>query len=107
VYDVIQDAGVFVLFSSMCLELVEVLPLYYTRQQVEWVFGLGKNYADLLPLCVASLEVLCGYLFLVFVVMVVFKLLQNVLRGSGVLPLFLFLVLCNLKCRVYECRVII
>ncbi|MCL2135650.1 MAG: hypothetical protein FWH37_08950, partial [Candidatus Bathyarchaeota archaeon] len=44
--------------------------------------------------------------FLVFVVTVVFKLLQNVLRGSGVSPLSLFLVLRNLKCKVYESRII-
>ena len=39
------------------------------------MFGLGKNYVDLLFLCVVFLGVLCGCLFLVFVVMVVFKLL--------------------------------
>lgn len=31
-----------------------ILPMYYTRQQVEQVFDISKNYADLLPIRVQS-----------------------------------------------------
>jgi hypothetical protein len=36
------------------METSEILPLYYTRQQIEQIFDIGKNYADLLPLRVQS-----------------------------------------------------
>ena len=106
VYDVIAGQGVFVLVSSRRIALDKVLPLYYTRQQIEQVFDIGKNYADLLPLRVASEEAFRGHLFLTFVVTVVFKLLQDALRGSAVSPLSLFFVLRNQKCKVYDTRVI-
>ncbi|MDR2203553.1 MAG: hypothetical protein LBE76_04535 [Nitrososphaerota archaeon] len=82
------------------------MPLYYCRQQIEQVFDVGKNYADLLPLRVASEEAFRGHLFLTFVVTVVLKLLQNALVGSSVFPLSLFLVLRNQKCKVYGDKVV-
>jgi hypothetical protein len=106
VYDVIAGQGVFVLVSSRRIALDKVLPLYYTRQQIEQVFDIGKNYADLLPLRVASEAAFRGHLFLTFVVTVVFKMLQDALKGSSVSPLSLFLVLRNHKCKVYDTRVI-
>jgi hypothetical protein len=106
VHEAIVGQGVFVLVSSRRIALVNLLPLYYSRQQIEQVFDLGKNYADLLPLRVQSEETFRGHLFLSFVVMVVLKKLQDSLRLSSVSPLSLFLFLRNQKCKVYSDKVI-
>jgi len=34
----------------------DLLPLYYARQAVEQIFGIGKNNADLIPLRVYCVE---------------------------------------------------
>ena len=49
VYDTIQKQGVFILVSSRRIALEKVLPLYYTRQQIEQIFDIGKNYATCSP----------------------------------------------------------
>ena len=49
-----SNLGVFMIISSEDIELEEILPLYYTRQQIEQVLDLGKNNADLLPLRVQN-----------------------------------------------------
>lgn len=46
----VKKLGMFALLSSENLDEAELLPLYYTRQQVEQVFDISKNYADLLPI---------------------------------------------------------
>jgi hypothetical protein len=46
----LQNCGVFILISNSLVGTDEILPLYYTRQTVEQVFDVGKNYAELLPL---------------------------------------------------------
>jgi len=40
----------FVIVSSENLPTSEILPLYYTRQQVEQVFDVSKNNADIMCL---------------------------------------------------------
>jgi N-acetylmuramoyl-L-alanine amidase len=45
----IAKFGVFMLLSSDAMGTSGILPLYYTRQQIEQVFDIGRNYAGLLP----------------------------------------------------------
>lgn len=106
VHEAIVGQGVFVLVSSRWIALVNLLPLYYSRRQIEQVFDLGKNCADLLSLCVQSEAAFRGHLFLLFVVMVVLKKLQDSLWLSSVSPLSLFLFLRNQECKVYSDKVI-
>jgi len=106
VYDAIRKQGVFVLVSSHPIAPAEVLPLYYTRQQIEQVFDIGKNYADMLPLRVRTQETFRGHLLLTFIVTVVLKKLQDALKRSAMTPLSLLLNLRNQKCKVYNDKVI-
>ena len=106
VYDIIQTKGVFLLVSSRRIASNNVLPLYYTRQQIEQIFDIGKNYADMLPLRVQNEETFRGHLLLTFIVTVVMKKLQEALRKTNMTPLSLFLNLRNQKCKVYEDKVI-
>ena len=106
VYDAIQKQGVFILISSRRIASDKVLPLYYTRQQIEQVFDLGKNYADLLPLRVHTEETFRGHLLVTFVATVVLKKIQDALKNSAITPMSMFLNLRNQKCKVYQDKVI-
>jgi len=106
VHDAMQKQGVFVLVSSRRIALANLLPLYYTRQQIEQVFDIGKNYADMLPLRVRTEETFRGHLLLTFIVTVVMKKLQDALKKTNITPLSLFLNLRNQKCKVYDSKVI-
>ena len=48
------------IISSEDMKPDEILPLYYTRQQIEQVFDISKNYAEILPLRVHSEETFRG-----------------------------------------------
>ena len=64
-YDKAQEAlGVFMLISSKPIDPKEVLAVYYTRQQIEQTFDLGKNYAGMLPLNIQKEETFNGHMLL-------------------------------------------
>jgi transposase len=106
VYDVIQKQGIFILISSRRIAPDKVLPLYYTRQQIEQVFDIGKNYADMLPLRVHTEETFRGHLLITFIATVIIKKIQDALKGTPINPQSLFLNLRNQKCKVYQDKVI-
>jgi hypothetical protein len=106
VFDTITKQGVFILVSSHRIAVSELLPLYYTRQQIEQVFDIGKNYADMLPLRVQTEETFRGHLLLTFIVTVVLKKLQDALSKTSYNPISLFLNLRNQKCKVFSDKII-
>jgi hypothetical protein len=93
--------GVFVLLSTRPVAKNEILPLYYTRQQIEQVFDLCKNNTNLLPLRVQSEDTLRGHLLLAFAASVVCKKLQEDLKGTDYTPENALLALRNHKCKVF------
>ena len=62
----VRRMGAFAILATQEMGRAEVLPLYYTRQKIEQVFDVAKNYADLLPLRVANELTLNGHLLLTF-----------------------------------------
>ena len=106
VYDRMTRQGVFVLVSSRPVAKEKILPTYYTRQQIEQVFDIGKNYADLLPLRVQNEDTFRGHLLLTFIATVIIKKLQDKLKNSSYNPISLFANLRNQKCKVYENTII-
>jgi transposase len=105
-YETIQRQGTFILISSRRVAPNKVLPLYYTRQQIEQIFDIGKNYADMLPLRVRTEETFRGHLMITFIATVVLKKIQDVLKMTSTLPTALFLNLRNHKCKVYKNKII-
>ena len=102
-----SDLGVFMIISSEDIQREEILPLYYTRQQIEQVFDLGKNNADLLPLRVQNEETFRGHLMLTFLATVLLQKLQRDIiakrkKNEKINPEGAFLTLRNQKCKVYE-----
>ena len=106
VHDAMSSQGVFVIIASRRIAKDRILPVYYSRQQIEQVFDIGKNYADFLPLRVQSEEAFRGHLLLTFMATVVVKLLQDKLKGTPYNVLSMLLNMRNQKCKVYENAVI-
>ena len=76
---VLTQTGLFALFSSEDMKEDDLLPLYYTRQQVEQVFDITKNYADLLPIRVQTEESFAGHLMIHFIATLVAQQIQRIL----------------------------
>jgi len=74
--DVVNEAlgekGKFILISSEEIPVDEVIPLYYTRQSAEYLFGVSKSFLDFLPIRTHSVETLRGYLMLTFIALIVY-----------------------------------
>jgi hypothetical protein len=94
------------LVASNKIDIKEVLPLYYTRQQIEQVFDIGKNYAGMLPVRVHCEDTFRGHLLLTFIAEAVIKQIEGDLINSPITPISIFLNLRNHKCKVYEDKII-
>ena len=103
--------GVFMLISSEDIETAEILPLYYTRQQVEQVFDLGKNNADILPLRVQNEDTFRGHLMITFLATVLLQKLQRDIiakrkKNDKTNPEGALFALRNQKCKVYADEIV-
>ena len=99
----VKRKGFMVLMSSSAIAKEDLIPLYYTRQFVEKAFSYSKDDLSLLPLRVHGEEALRGYLFLIFLSLIVYMELQKHI-DSVELSLD---ILRNLKCKVYEKEIVI
>jgi hypothetical protein len=103
--------GLFVIISSENVEVAEILPLYYTRQQVEQVFDLGKNNADILPIRVQNEDTFRGHLMITFLATVLLQKLQRDILAKSkkkdkISPEGALFVLRNQKCKVYDDEIV-
>lgn len=103
--------GLFIIVSSEDLDPEEVLPLYYTRQKIEQVFDVTKNYADILPIRVENEMTFRGHLLCCFIATVVMQKLQQAIlsmrkKNDKLNPFGAFMELRNQKCRVFRKAVI-
>jgi hypothetical protein len=106
VFEKMSSQGAFMLVSSGPIAKDQILPTYYMRQQIEQIFDIGKNYADMLPLRVQNEDTFRGHLLMTFIATVVVKKIQDNLKDTIYNPISMFLNLRNQKCKVYESRVI-
>ena len=106
VFDTITSQGVFIIVSSRRIATTKLLPLYYTKNQIEQIFDIGKNYADMLPLRVQKEEIFRGHLLLTFIVTVIMKQLQDALLKTAFNPLSALQNLRNQKCKVFADKII-
>ena len=108
----IKRLGMFAIMTSEDISEDELLPLYYTRQQVEQVFDITKNYADLLPIRVQTEQAFAGHLLVTFMATVVAQGLQKYLqkkrskKAKELNAQSIFSYLRNQKCKVYKNYVI-
>lgn len=65
------NCGKMVLLSSEKLETNEVVPLYYTRQIAERMFGIAKDDLNILPLRTHSEPNFKGFMLLIFISLII------------------------------------
>ena len=94
--------GVFMLVCSRPVDAEEILPLYYSRQDIEQVFDITKGYANALPLRVQSIETFRGHLLMVFCATVVLRFLQQDLLHSRYSLDSLMGIMRNQKAKVFD-----
>ncbi|EQD75516.1 transposase IS4 family protein, partial [mine drainage metagenome] len=99
----VKRKGFMVLMSSQSIERDELIPLYYTRQFVEKAYSYSKDDLSLLPLRVHGEETLRGYLFIIFLSLIVYMEVQKEI-GSVEMSLD---ILRNLKCKVFDKEIVI
>jgi transposase len=98
--------GKFIVISSENIPSDEILPLYYTRQSAENLFGISKSFLDILPIRTHSIETFRGYLMLNFISLIVYIEMKNLLQGEFTVEGAL-LEMTNLMCKVYQNEIII
>jgi len=98
----IAKLGLFALISSTDVDNKDILPLYYTRQAIEQVFDVSKNYAEILPLRIHGEDTLRGHLLMSFVATALFLYTNQQLKGSKFTSESALLQMRNLKCKVFE-----
>jgi hypothetical protein len=106
VYKRLSNQGRFILVSSKRLATDEILPFYYTRQQIEQVFDIGKNYTNMIPLRVQNENTFRGHLMLTFIATTILKKLQDRLTNTSYDPVSLLWNMRSQKCKVYEKRIL-
>jgi hypothetical protein len=100
------EKGIFIIVSSEKIPNVEILPLYYTRQSAENLFGISKSFLDILPLRTHSIETFRGYLMLNFMALIIYIDLKNRLKDEFTVE-GAMLEMTNLMCKVYQSETII
>lgn len=104
----IKRLGVFAILASEEISEDKLLPMYYTRQQVEQVFDISKNYADLLPIRVQSEQAFAGHLLICFIATAIMQKLQQELlkrrpkKAKALNAESILIYLRNQKCKVYK-----
>jgi hypothetical protein len=102
VHAAMTTQGVFALVSSRPIAHDKVLPLYYTRQQIEQVFDICKNNTNMLPLRVQKEETFRGHLLIAFLASVIVRMLQQDIKDTPYSPESAQQILRNQKCKVFE-----
>lgn len=104
----IKQLGAFAILTSEDIAEDKLLPMYYTRQQVEQVFDITKNYADLLPIRVQSEQAFAGHLLICFIATAIMQKLQHDLlkhhskKAKALNAESIMIYLRNQKCKVYH-----
>ena len=98
-------------WSQAYRQIAEILPLYYTRQQIEQVFDLGKNNADILPLRIQNEDTFRGHLMITFLATVLLQKLQRDIlakrkKKDKTNPEGALFTLKNQKCKVYSNEIV-
>lgn len=93
--------GIMILVSSFEIPKKDVVPLYYTRQAAEMLFGFSKDDLGALPLRVHSEAAIHGLMFLQFITLIAFTRLKNKF-GKEYTVEEVLMNMRNLKCKIYQ-----
>ena len=96
-----DSKGVFMLLSSKKLDIKDVLPFYYVRQDIEVIFNICKNKTNMLTIRRHCLTTCKGFMFLCFLAIICYVLLKEKMIDSEFNVTSILLNLRNLKSKVY------
>ncbi|MDR2199927.1 MAG: transposase [Deltaproteobacteria bacterium] len=97
-----NTAGMFVMISSLEMDKKEVLPYYYSRQTIEQIFDVSKNYAKMVPLNVQKLSTFNGHILLSFITTIVYLKLQKIFHNTKYNAIDFITELRGVICTVYD-----
>jgi transposase len=95
-------AGKFVILSSENYNIDEILPLYYSRQMIEQVFDISKNFTDIIPLRGHSEETIRARLLISFISTIIYSSINFGLKDSKLCAHKAIYKLKNLLIKIYE-----
>jgi transposase len=72
-----KTAGLFIIISSIDIDINEILPFYYQRQTIEQIFDVSKNHVSLLPVRCHNLETFNGHLLISFIATITYLVINN------------------------------
>jgi hypothetical protein len=96
-----NDFGTFILISNEKFNPIDVLPIYYKRQEIEQIFDISKNCAEILPLRIHNEATFRGHLLVSFIAIVAYQLADRLLTNSKLSLQSALNVLRNLKVKVF------
>jgi len=96
----------YIQFIAICIIGTTNTKTLSTRQQIEQIFDIGKNHAEMLPVKVQNEDTFRGHLLLTFMATILCKMVQDELKETKLNPQSMFLNLRNHKCKVYEHAII-
>ena len=97
----LNNCGMMILVSNLDMDIEEVVPLYYSRQMAEQLFGISKDDLNILPIRVHSEARFRGLLLLSFIALAVYLKLKSYFTPNTTVEQLL-LMLRNLKCKVFS-----
>jgi hypothetical protein len=98
----LRTNGLFVLLSTNEYSLEEILPKYYTRQEVEQVFDISKTYTDIEPLRGHVEATIRGILLTSFLATAVYSAISSKLSGSKYSAHAALIKMLGLNIKIYE-----
>jgi transposase len=97
----LQNCGMMILVSSIDMDVSEVIPLYYSRQMAEQLFGISKDDLSILPIRTHTEARFRGLMLLSFISLIVYLKIRNTLHSKNTVEQLLSLMR-NLKCKVFS-----
>ena len=98
----LESSGYFMMLSTADIHPADLLTTYYTRQSIEQIFDLAKNYANLGPARVHDEQHLRGHLLLTFIGTAIMRLLQRKALEASANLLDLLASLGYQNCKLFE-----
>ena len=96
-----SNCGKMILISDREIPVNDVVPLYYSRQVAERLFGISKHDLNILPVRTHSEETFRGYMFLNFLTLAVYLNFKNAINSKFTVEQVLSS-LRNLKCKCWS-----
>lgn len=96
-----SNCGKMIILSSEQLNTNDVVPLYYTRQIAEKMFGIAKDDLDILPLRTHSEPNFKGFMLLIFISLIIACEIKARL-GKDISIEKATAILKTLKCKIFD-----